>query len=117
MKGENVGIYKQGILSFQRHMKALVRDEFPSAFGGKAQVGHHLLRRLNHPAQVSDPHIIIPVTASQHDELHANPPTIVLVELCMDKDNNIIGAVFDYHGKEYRWLNKKFVEAWEAIGE
>ena len=110
-----MGIYKQGVLNFQRHMKRLVLAGFPSAFGGECQIGHHLLRRLNHPAQVNDPHVIVPVTASQHDELHANPPTIELLELRMDKDNNIIGAVFNYHGKEYGWLNKKWVEAWYAI--
>ena len=109
-----MGTYSQGVLDFQRHMKALVKSGFPSAFGGECQIGHHLLRRLNHPAQVNDPHIIVPVTAKQHDEFHTNPPAIELVELCMDKDNNVIGALFNYHGKEYGWLNKKFVEAWNA---
>jgi len=96
-------------------MKRLVGGGFPSAFGGQAEVGHHLLRRLNHPAQVNDPRVIVPVTAKQHDEFHTSPPTIKLVDFCWDKDNNIIGAVFDYHGKEYGWLNKNWVEAWNAI--
>ena len=110
-----MGTYKKGVEDFSHHMKRLVLAGFPSAFGGECQIGHHLLRRLNHPAQVNDPRIIVPVTASQHNELHANPPTIELEALLLDKDNHIIGAVFLYHGKEYRWLNKKWVEAWNAI--
>ena len=110
-----MGTYSQGVLDFQRHMKRLVKDGFPSAFGGECQIGHHLLRRLNHPAQVNDPHIIVPVTAKQHDELHSNPPTIELEELLMDKDNNIIGALFNYRGKSFKWLNKDWVEVWEGL--
>jgi hypothetical protein len=110
-----MGAYSKNVSSFQRHMRRLVKDEFPSAFGGKAEVGHHLLRRLNHPNQVNDPRVIVPVTAKQHDELHSNPPTIVFVSFSWDKDGNVIGALFDYHGKEYKWLNKKWLEAWKAI--
>lgn len=107
-----MGTYTNGVADFRRHVEALVLAEFPSAFGGQCEVGHHLLRRLNHPSQVNDPHIIVPVTASQHAEFHASPPTIELLELSKDKEGVVIGAVFDYHGKEYGWLNKKWVEAW-----
>jgi hypothetical protein len=110
-----LGIYAKDILDFQHHMRRLVKDEFPSAFGGKAEVGHHLLRRLNHPSQVNDPRVIVPVTAKQHDQFHANPPTIVFLGFSLDRNNEIVGVLFDYHGKEYGWLNRKWLEAWKAI--
>ena len=110
-----MGTYSQGVLDFRKRMRRLVKDGFPSAFGGSCEVGHHLLRRLNHPGQVNDPRVIVPVTASQHDEFHASPPTIKLVDFSWDKDNNIVGAVFLYHGKPYGWPNKRWVEAWYAI--
>ena len=110
-----MGVYAKDVLDFQRHMRRLVKDGFPSAFGGQAEVGHHLLRRLNHPAQVNDPRVIVPVTASQHAELHANPPTIVFLGFSLDRNNEIVGVLFDYHGKEYGWLNRRWVEAWNAI--
>ena len=111
-----MGTYSLAVKDFQFRMRRLVKDGFPSAFGGTCEVGHHMLRRLNHPSQVNDPHIIVPITANQHDEFHTSKPTIRLVEFCMDKDNNIIGAMFNYHGKEYVWLNKLWLEAWYAIG-
>lgn len=107
--------YKKGVEDFQWHMRRLVKDGFPSAFGGECQVGHHLLRRLNHPSKVNEPLIIVPVTAKQHDEMHANPPTIVFVGFSTDEDGDIIGCEFLYHGKEYGWLNERFVEAWHAL--
>jgi hypothetical protein len=105
--------YTEHTRDFQQHMKRLVRDRFPSAFGGACEVGHHLLRRLNHPQQVNDPRFIVPLTASQHDEFHANPPTISVKELLYE-DGTCAGCVFLYHGKEYRWSNRLFVKAWNT---
>jgi hypothetical protein len=110
-----MGTYTKGVADFERHMRALVLAEFPSAFGGKCEVGHHLLRRLNHPSQVNDPRVIVPVTASQHAEFHTSPPTIVFLGFSLDRNNNIVGALFDYHGREYGWLNRRFVEAWNDL--
>lgn len=105
--------YANHVPEFQRHCEILIRQEYPSALGGVMQVGHHLLRRLNHSAQLADPHIIVPLTAKQHDEIHAPNPTISVKELLFEGEV-CVGCVFDYHGKEFRWSNKRFVEAWNA---
>ena len=107
--------YQKSVLSFQRHCRFLINYEYPSALGGTMEVGHHLLRRLANSDRIDDPRYIVPLTAKQHDDIHAPNPTISVKSLLYDEKGLCVGCVFDYHGKAFVWHNEEWVKAWKQL--
>lgn len=107
--------YQKSVLSFERHCRQLVNEEYPSALGGVMQVGHHLLRRLANSDRIDDPRYIVPLTARQHDEVHAPNPSIKVKRLLLDERGLCVGCVFDYYGKAFTWKNEEWVKAWKQL--
>lgn len=53
-----------------------------------AEIFHHIYRRLNNPDRILDPYNLVPLTATEHGDLHNNRIEIVEsggVVFCLDR--------------------------------